>query len=53
MPTLRHVRGLAEAFSSAPSGLPGEPPTMAEWVALLVDLAEAARLSVRTREPSA
>jgi transcriptional regulator with XRE-family HTH domain len=53
MPTLRHVRGLAEAFASAPSGLPGEPPTMAEWVALLVDLAEAARLSVRTREPSA
>jgi transcriptional regulator with XRE-family HTH domain len=49
MPTLRHVRGLAEAFASAPSSLT-EPGSAAEWVALLVDLAENARLSVRTKE---
>ena len=49
MPTLRHVRGLADAFASAPSSLT-EPASPAEWVALLVDLAENARLGVRTKE---
>jgi transcriptional regulator with XRE-family HTH domain len=50
MPTLRHVRGLGKAFASAPSSLPDEPKTPAEWVAMLVELAEAARLSVRTKD---
>jgi transcriptional regulator with XRE-family HTH domain len=50
MPTLRHVRGFGIAFASTPSGLPGEPATQAEWVAHLVDLAEAARLGVRTKD---
>lgn len=49
MPTLRHVRGLGRAFASAPSSLT-EPGSAAEWVALLVDLAENARLSVRTKD---
>jgi len=50
MPTLRHVRGLGKAFANAPSALPDEPQTSAEWIALLVELAEAARLSVRSKE---
>ena len=50
MPTLRHVRGFGTAFASTPSGLPGEPATPSEWVAHLVDLAEGARLGVRTKE---
>ena len=35
---------------SAPSALPDEPQTSAEWIALLVELAQAARLSVRSKE---
>jgi transcriptional regulator with XRE-family HTH domain len=50
MPTLRHVRGMGKAFASAPSALPDEPQTYAEWIALLVELAEMARLSVRSKE---
>ena len=50
MPTLRHVRGFGVAFASTPSGLPGEPGTQPEWVAHLVDLAEGARLAVRTKD---
>lgn len=49
MPTLRHVRGFAIAFATAPS-VTGEPASPAEWVAMLVDLAEDARLSVRTKD---
>lgn len=50
MPTLRHVRGFGLAFASTPSNVSGEPGTPAEWVAHLVDLAEAARLGVRTKD---
>lgn len=50
MPTLRHVRGFGTAFAGTPSGLPGEPTSPSEWVAHLVDLAEGARLGVRTKE---
>jgi transcriptional regulator with XRE-family HTH domain len=50
MPTLRHVRGFAVAFAAAPSDAREEPGTPAEWVAMLVDLAEDARLSVRVKE---
>jgi transcriptional regulator with XRE-family HTH domain len=50
MPTLRHVRGFASAFASAPGSGVEEPDTPAEWVAMLVNLAEDARLSVRTRD---
>lgn len=50
MPTLRHVRGLADAFAGAPSGLTDEPATHADWVMLLVNLAEGARLSIRSKE---
>ena len=49
MPTLRHVKGLAIAFSSTPSGAVSEPASPAEWVAKLVDLAEDARVSVREK----
>jgi transcriptional regulator with XRE-family HTH domain len=47
MPTLRHVRGLAEAFSGAPIG-GDEPEGYANWLAKLVELAEAARTDART-----
>lgn len=50
MPTLRHVRGFALAFASAPSSVANEPATPAEWIAALVDLAEDARMSVRTKD---
>lgn len=50
MPTLRHVRGFAVAFASTPCSAMTEPASSAEWVARLVDLAEDARLSVRTKE---
>lgn len=50
MPTLRHVRGFGIAFASAPSSTQNEPAGQSEWVALLVDLAEGARLGVRTKE---
>jgi|APGre2960657404_1045060.scaffolds.fasta_scaffold20199_2 transcriptional regulator with XRE-family HTH domain len=50
MPTLRHVRGFAVAFAGAPNSTGSEPATPAEWVAMLVDLAEDARLSVRTKD---
>lgn len=50
MPTLRHVKGFASAFASAPSSLIEEPASPAEWVAKLVDLAEDARMSVRTKD---
>ena len=49
MPTLRHVRGFGVAFATTPSQ-PGEPSNQSEWIALLVDLAEGARLGVRTKE---
>jgi transcriptional regulator with XRE-family HTH domain len=50
MPTLRHVRGFALAFASAPNTNAPEPETPAEWVALLVNLAEDARIGVRTKD---
>lgn len=46
MPTLRHVRGLAEAFASAPVG-EGEPPDYPNWLVKLVELAEGARTDAR------
>lgn len=47
LPTIRHVKGLAEAFSSAPiTGTP-EPQRYADWVCQLVDLGEQARKSAR------
>jgi hypothetical protein len=50
MPTLRHVRGFGTAFAGTPSSVVGEPATLAEWVSHLVDLAEGARLGVRTKD---
>jgi len=50
MPTLRHVRGFGVAFASTPAVFADEPSSQAEWVAHLVDLAEGARLAVRTKE---
>jgi len=47
---VRHVRGFAVAFAGAPNSTGSEPATPAEWVAMLVDLAEDARLSVRTKD---
>jgi transcriptional regulator with XRE-family HTH domain len=50
MPTLRHVRGFGTAFAGTPSSVSGEPANLAEWVSHLVDLAEGARLGVRTKD---
>jgi len=48
MPTIRHVRGLSEAFSGAPTSRAGEPTSYESWLAILVDLAERARQNHRT-----
>ena len=46
-PTLRLVRGLAEAFSGAPLIGGSEPQGYEKWVALLVDLGERSRVEFR------
>jgi transcriptional regulator with XRE-family HTH domain len=45
-PTLRLVRGIAEAFSEAPVGQ-GEPADYDAWISILVDLGERARKEIR------
>ncbi len=47
LPTMRHVRGLAEAFAGAPLGLPDEPPDYTHWVSTLIDLADRTRRDAR------
>ena len=44
LPTMRHVKGLAEAFSSSPKTAENEPVRYESWVAHLVDLGERARI---------
>lgn len=44
-PTIRHVKGLATAFSA--KTMDGEPTTYPDWVALLVDEGEKARVAIR------
>lgn len=51
-PTLRHVRGLAEAFSSAPNDAGSEPKNHEGWASLLVDLGERARVDARAKPKS-
>ncbi len=46
-PTLRLVRGLAEAFSKKPTNRQGEPETYESWLSILVDLGESARIETR------
>lgn len=46
-PTIRIVRGLAEAFSGAPTTRSGEPATYEAWLSILVDLGERARVQDR------
>jgi transcriptional regulator with XRE-family HTH domain len=48
MPTLRHVKGLAEAFSAAPLADESEPNQYSGWLVQLVDLGERARLAARS-----
>ncbi len=48
LPTMRHVKGLAEAFSSAPKTGENEPVRYESWVAHLVDLGERARIDARS-----
>jgi len=47
MPTMRHVRGLAQAFSEAASGTTDEPADYSQWVSCLVDLADRTRRDAR------
>ena len=46
-PTLRHVRGLAEAFSAAPTTKPNDPARYEDYLSILVDLGERARINAR------
>jgi len=48
LPTMRHVKGLAEAFSSSPKKGENEPVRYESWVAHLVDLGERARIDARS-----
>ena len=43
LPTIRHVKGLAEAFSQAPVSGAHEPKDYASWLVLLVDMGDRAR----------
>ena len=49
-PTLRHVKGLAEAFSSTEKVYEGKPESYDSWIASLVDLGEAARIEARGKK---
>ncbi len=49
-PTLRHVKGLAEAFSSTEKTYEGKPENYAGWITSLVDLGEAARIEARGKK---
>ena len=46
-PTIRHIQGLAEAFSASQKKLQTGPTTYNEWAALLIDLGEEARKEAR------
>lgn len=48
-PTLRHVRGLAQAFSTTEKQYEGKLSSYEEWVTSLVDLGEAARTEARRK----
>ena len=48
MPTLRHVKGLAEAFSNYPIDGSLEPADYHRWWSKLGDLAERARIDARS-----
>ena len=48
LPTMRHVKGLAEAYSSAPREGNNEPLRYESWVAHLVDVGERARIDARS-----
>ena len=48
LPTMRHVKGLSEAFSSAPKENMSEPTRYESWIAQLVDLGERARIDARS-----
>jgi|TARA_A100000171_G_C2042646_1_gene101235 transcriptional regulator with XRE-family HTH domain len=47
LPTIRHVKGVAEAFSQAPVQGAHEPKDYADWLVRLVDMAERARQAAR------
>lgn len=56
MPTLRHVKGLAEAFSAYPQDDSLEPADYHRWWSKLGELAEMARIEARAtgkRQPKA
>ena len=47
LPTIRHVKGVAEAFSQAPVAGSHEPQDYAGWLVRLDDMAERARQGAR------
>lgn len=47
LPTLRHVKGLSEAFYSAPVTKEGQPRRYEEWITTMVELGERARIDAR------
>jgi transcriptional regulator with XRE-family HTH domain len=48
LPTIRHVKGLAEAFSESPVKDASEPSKYSGWLVQLVDLGERARMAARS-----
>ena len=48
LPTIRHVKGLSEAFSGAPIKDAAEPSKYSDWLVQLVDLGERARVAARS-----
>ena len=47
LPTIRHVKGLSEAFSSSPIEGANEPKYYADWLVRFVDVAERTRQDAR------
>lgn len=47
LPTLRHVKGLSEAFHAAPVKVDGQPKRFEEWITVLVEMGERARIDAR------
>jgi transcriptional regulator with XRE-family HTH domain len=47
LPTLRHVKGVSEAFSASPIEGANEPKYYADWLVRFVDVAERTRQGAR------
>jgi len=48
LPTMRHVKGMSEAFFAAPVKIEGQPQRYEEWITTLLELGELARIAARS-----